>query len=86
MAPAPDPLGATKELKHFLEMSCWDCVGADCPLQFIHDKEGSFPKSEAGSFTSRSLPRPAMKTTFPYSGGAETSRRSMRMYGRHINM
>lgn len=67
-------------------MSCWDCVGAECPLQFIHDKEGSFPKSEAGSFTSRSLPRPAMKTTFPYSGRAETSRRSMLMYGRHVNM
>lgn len=39
MAPAPLPLGSVNKLKHFREMSCWDCVGAECPLQFIHDKE-----------------------------------------------
>lgn len=40
MVPAPRPLGSVHELKHFVEMSCWDCVVAARPLQFIHDKDG----------------------------------------------
>lgn len=39
-------LGCVHELKHLLGTSCWDFVGAECPLPFIQDKDGRLLKSK----------------------------------------
>lgn len=53
---------------------------------FMTKKAVSPRVKRAASHLAPSFHPPAMKTTFLYNGRAETSRRSMLMYGRHANM